>query len=367
MKIIILKENNFSTIIHQTIKVLKNGGLVIFPSDTVYGLLCDATNEQAVKKLIAFKNRPAGKPISVFSNLKFIDQQVKINKEQKKIIEEILPGPFTIILPSKHKVSRLLESETGTLGVRIPMYQLINRLIQEFGKPVTATSANIASRPAKYSIETLLKELTNKQKELIDLIVDAGQLPRNKPSTVVDLSQSDVKILRQGDINFLNKSKTFLSKTSEETKNIAKTILKEKLKEIRSASWRMAENKPLIFIIEGEMGVGKTVFVKGIGEQLGINNIISPTFVIYYEYDKIISNIKNQISKMIHVDLYNIQDKQEFKYLGLEKFLKSGNILCFEWGEKAGEIIELLKEKGNIVYVNMKYVSEREREIIIKT
>ncbi|MEK7109988.1 MAG: tRNA (adenosine(37)-N6)-threonylcarbamoyltransferase complex ATPase subunit type 1 TsaE, partial [Patescibacteria group bacterium] len=125
-----------------------------------------------------------------------------------------------------------------------------------------------------------------------------------------------------------------------------------------------------IFIIEGEMGVGKTVFVKGIGEQLGINNIISPTFVILYEYDikKSFDFAQDkQKSKMIHIDLYNIEDKQEFKYLGVENFLIPGNILCFEWGEKAGEIIKLLKSKGEIVYVKMKYVSEGEREIIIKT
>src|SRR3989344_4120767 len=353
MKTIKLSSNNTDQVINDTITVLKSNGLVIFPSDTVYGLLCDAESGEAVQKLISFKNRPPGKAISVFCDFKSINKLVKINNQQQKIIKEILPGPFTVILPSKHQVNKLLESEKGTLGIRIPMYQLINRLIQEFGKPVTATSANSAGRPANYSIETLLKELTNKQKELIDLIVDAGVLPRNKPSTVVDLSQSDVKILRQGDLDFSNKSKIFLSKSAEETKNIAKKILEE----IRQP----AEKKPSIFIIEGELGVGKTVFVKGLGESLGINNIISPTFVIYYEYD-----IKNQISKMIHIDLYNIQDKQEFMYLGLEKLLVPGNILCFEWGEKAGEIINLLKEKSEIVYVKMRYVDEKTRKIIIK-
>ncbi len=356
MKIIKLRSNNIGQVINNTITILKSNGLVVFPSDTVYGLLCDAANEQAVKKLIDFKNRPPGKAISVFCDFKLINKLVKINKQQQKIIKEILPGPFTIILPSKHQVNKLLESEKGTLGIRIPMDQLINRLIQEFGKPVTATSANLAGRPANYSIKTLLKELTNKQKELIDLVVDAGTLARNKPSTVVDLSQSDVKILRQGDMGFSNKSKIFLSKSAGETKDIAKKILKEKLND---------KNKPLIFIIEGELGVGKTVFVKGLGENLGINNIISPTFVIYYEYDIKKSNIKNQISKMIHIDLYNIQDKQEFMYLGLEKLLVPGNILCFEWGEKAGEMVNLLKRKGEIVYVKMKYVDKNIRKIII--
>jgi tRNA threonylcarbamoyl adenosine modification protein YjeE len=271
-------------------------------------------------------------------------QLVEINKDQQKVFEEILPGPFTIVLPSKHKVNKLLESETGTLGVRVPMYQPIKELVNKFKRPITATSANLAGRSPHYSIGSLLNELTEKQKELIDLIVDAGQLPKNKPSTVVDLSRPNVKILRQGNEDFI-KSKVFRSRTSEETKNIAGQIFTKNYKK---------DEKPLIFIIKGEMGVGKTVFVKGIGEKLGINNIVSPTYVIYYEY-------KN----FYHFDLYQIEDKEEFGHLGIGKFLVPGNILCFEWGEKAGEIIELLKDKGDIVYINMKYINEKEREITV--
>ena len=343
MKIIKISKKNYLEVIEKVIKILKSGGLVVFPSDTVYGLLCDATNETAVKKLIQFKDRPAGKPISIFCNFDLIDQLVTINDQQLETLKQILPGPFTVILPSKHKINKLLESETGTLGIRIPMYRYIERLVDKFNRPITATSANLAGRSPHYSVETLLKELSDKQKGLLDLIIDAGSLPRNKPSTVVDLSQTDVKILRQGDLNFSNKSQTFLSKTSEETKNIAKQILRENINK---------KNKPLVFVIEGEMGVGKTVFVKGIGEQLGIDNIISPTYVVYYEY-----------GNFYHFDLYQIEEKHEFKYLGLEKLLKPGNILCFEWGEKAGEIINILKEKSKIVYVKMEYVNEGIRKI----
>lgn len=355
MKIIQISKNNYSEIIEKIIKIFKSGGLIVFPSDSVYGLLCDATNEKAVKKLITFKNRPAGKPISVFTDFGSISQLVEMNKDQKKVLGEILPGPFTIVLPSKHKVNKLLESETGTLGVRVPVYPPIKELVNKFKKPITATSANLAGRSPHYSIRSLLNELTEKQKKLIDLIVDAGHLPKNKPSTVVDLSRSNVRILRQGNAGFI-KSRIFESRTAEETKNIAGRILTENLKK---------DNKPLIFIIKGEMGVGKTVFVKGIGGKLGINNIISPTYVIYYEYNKNRSNIKDKILKMIHVDLYNIESKDEFTYLGLEKFLEQGNIICFEWGEKAGEIIDLLKNRGNIVYIEMKYINEKKREIIV--
>lgn len=345
MKIIKLNSGNVDQTIYNTIEVLKSTGLVIFPSDTVYGILVDATNNAAVEKLIAFKNRPVGKPISVFTNLGSMDQLVEINKDQQKVFEEILPGPFTIVLSSKHKVNKLLESETGTLGIRVPMYRYIEVLVDQFKRPITATSANLAGRSPHYSIGSLLNELTEKQKKLIDLIVDVGQLPKNKPSTVVDLSRSNVKILRQGNEDFI-KSKVFRSLTSEETKNIAGQIFTKNYKK---------DDKPLIFIIKGEMGVGKTVFVKGIGEKLGIKNIVSPTYVIYYEY-------KN----FYHFDLYQIENKEEFGHLGIDKFLVPGNTLCFEWGEKAGEIIDLLKDKGNIVYINMKYINESEREIIVK-
>ena len=350
MKLVTRNIKNQNKIINRTVNVLQNGGLIIFPTDTVYGLLCDATNEQAVKKLIQFKNRPAGKAISVFSNFNLINQLVKISNQQLTILKQFLPGPFTIILPSKHNVNKLLESETGALGIRIPMYRYIEVLTNTYKKPITATSANLAGRSPHYSVESLLSELTGKQKELIDLVINAGTLPRNKPSTVVDLSKNDVRILRQGDIDFSNQSEKFSSKTVEETKNIAKKILNQNINN---------KNKPLIFIIEGEMGAGKTVFVKGIGEQFGINNIISPTYVIYYEYE-----IKKS-KKMIHIDLYNIEDRQEFKHLGLEKYLFPGNILCLEWGEKVGEIINILKAKGQLVYVKMKYVDEKTREIIV--
>lgn len=351
MKIVKSDDKN---IIEKTGKVLRQSGLVIFPSDTVYGALVDATDEKAVKKLISFKSRPPGKAISVFvSSFKMIDNFVEVNKKQNEMLQEILPGPFTIILPSKHKTSRLLESEKGTLGVRLPSYQLINQLSHKYGKAITATSANLSGRAPHYSVESLLWALTESKKQLIDLVVDAGKLPRNKPSTIIDLSLPKIKILRQGEIIFKD-SRTFISVSPNQTKEIAKLLISRWLKKNLT--------KPLIFIIQGELGVGKTVFVKGVGDYLGVKNIISPSFVIYYEYP--VSG--NLISRLVHIDLYNIEESDEFKYLGLEKYLKDKNLLCFEWGEKTGEILNLLQKKGKIIYINMKYINEQKREISVK-
>ncbi len=337
--------------IKEALKVLRQGGLVVFPSDTVYGLLVDATNEKAVQKLIDFKNRPPGKPISVFvADLKMLEDQVEVNGNQKRMIREILPGPFTLVLTSKHRLSSLLESEKGTLGVRIPDYQPVNSLVSRFGKPVTATSANLSGRFPHYQVESLLKELPKKKKELIDLIVNAGKLPKNKPSTIIDLTAPKIKIIRQGDVA-LESQKSFISRSPSQTKKVASYIVKKEMKK--------SVDRPIIFIIEGELGVGKTIFVKGAGEYFSIKNIVSPTFVVYYEYD-----INNPVlRKFIHFDLYNIQEKEEFKYLGIENYLKRGNILFFEWGEKVGEIYPLLQKKGKIVHIKIEYIDETSRRI----
>jgi len=340
--------------INQTIKIINRGGLVIFPSDTVYGAIVDATNTQAVKKLIQFKARPPGKAISVFvRDFKMLNQLVEVNDRQNRTLKEILPGPFTVILKSKHKAVKLLESEKGNLGIRIPINRLIGKLIAKLGKSITATSANLSGYPPHYSIESLMKRLPLQKKQLIDFIVDVGKLPRNKPSTVIDLTEPLLKILRQGDIKLITTGK-YLSQSPEQTKKISQFVLEKYISNLKT--------EPLIIFIKGDLGVGKTIFVKGIGEGLGVTNIISPSYVIYYEYP-----IKVQsFNRLVHVDLYNIEEKEEFKHLGLGKYFHEGNIICFEWGEKAGEIYNKLKKIGEVVFVEMKYVSEREREIIIR-
>jgi len=340
------------TAIHESIKVLKSGGLVIFPSDTVYGALVDSTNKKAVGKLMGFKNRPIGKPISVFvSDFMMMEEYVNVGKN-KLLLNKLLPGPFTVILDSRHKVESPLESERGTLGVRIPDYPLLIRLVELFRKPITATSANISGRPAHYSVETLLRDFPQIKKNMIDLIVDGGKLPRNKPSTVIDLTTPEIKIMRHGDID-IKDSQTFISKSSGETEKIAQYIVTRQLKR--------KSHKPLIFILEGDMGVGKTIFVKGAGKLLDIENITSPTYVISCEYKV----AKWGIKQLIHCDLFNIEEENEYKYLGLEQYLMLGNILFMEWGEKAGSLYDLLKSKGEVIHIGMKYINEKEREIRI--
>jgi L-threonylcarbamoyladenylate synthase len=268
-------KNDKNSVIKEAIHVLEKGGLIIFPSDTVYGLLVDATNEKAVEKLIAFKNRPPGKAISVFVSQEMLKDQVEITEKSHSLLKHLLPGPFTVILPSKHRVSSKLESEKGTLGIRMPDYELVADLVNAFGKPITATSANLGGRSPHYSIESLLNQLPKQKQDLIDLIVDAGKLPRNKPSTVVDLTQNNIKIVRQGDILFSD-TETYHSKTPIQTRKLGSYIIEKILK--------VEKGKPIVIVLVGDLGAGKTMLTKGIAEFLEVEKVISPTFVVYYEY-----------------------------------------------------------------------------------
>jgi len=339
--------------VQKALDVLQKGGLVVVPSDTVYGLSVDGTNKKAVEKLIAFKSRPTGKPISVFvHDIDRAQRIVDMSDIQRTMLDNMLPGSFTLILPSKHVVDKHLESEKETLGIRIINHPFISQLTHVYKNPITATSANLSGGSPHYSIDSLLDSLSIKKKEMIDLVIDYGQLAYNKPSTVIDISQDEISVLRKGDMG-VGEKREYVTRSEDETKKIAVDLI-ERLR-------RNENKKPLVLVLQGELGVGKTQFVKGIGHFLGINDIISPTFVIYYEYD--IPNEKK--SKFYHVDLYNISQKDEFEHLGFDQMLALANVICIEWGEKSGEIISMLKKKAQIVFVHFSNISENEREIVV--
>lgn len=352
-----LSQEGNDRVISETVNTLKNGGLVVFPSDTVYGLLVDARQEQAVEKLIAFKNRPPGKAISVFvKDMQMINQYATLSEKQEALLKSILPGPFTVVLDSKHLLDRRLESETGTVGLRIPDFELVNTLLKTYGSPVTATSANLGGSNPHYSIGSFLHKLPKKKEALIDLIVDAGKLPRKKPSTVVDLTGDVTKTLREGEIIF-DKKDTFLSKSAAQTRKIGEFIIDKAVKR--------STGKPITVILRGDLGAGKTEMTRGIAAYLGVEKIVSPTYVIYYEYD-VLSGRESQYDRVVHGDLYTITDPQEFENLGLEAYLDTPTILIFEWGEKLGALYDTFKKRSQVIFVEIRHRSETEREIEIK-
>ncbi|MFA6184717.1 MAG: L-threonylcarbamoyladenylate synthase [Candidatus Shapirobacteria bacterium] len=368
MKLLEISENNYQKIIEEAVKVLRSGGLVVFPSDTVYILTVDPTNEKAVKKLLSFKNRWTGKAISIaVLNKKMAKDYVELSENGENIYTNLLPGPFTIVSNGKGKVAKGIEAENGTLGIRIPDNKYISDLIKLLGRPVTATSANLSGRTPNYSIASFLKTLSNKKKKMINLIVDVGKLPRNKPSTVIDVTESELKILRRGDLITGSETQTLISKSEKETEKIAEFILSKSLSASPHLPLTKGRNKSLIFALTGDLGCGKTVFSRKIGHLLGVKEIItSPTFVIYNEYETNPSKSpfdKGDFKKFLHFDLYRISADYELEEIKFFELFKN-NVDCIEWPENMGEKnFERLKKENKVVTIQFKYLDEKTREI----
>lgn len=327
--------------VNKIVEVLKNGGLVVMPSDTVYILAIDATNIKAVKKLLNFKNRWIGKAISVaITDFEMANEYAKIGKTEKNIYSSLLPGPFTLISKGKHKVAKGIEAEDGSLGIRIPDNKLILEVIEKIKKPISATSANLSGRRPHYSVDSFLKTLSEKKKKMIDLIIDKGKLPRNKPSTVIDIRESEMKILRRGEL-IVKDSKNFISKSEKDTKKIAQLVFSK-------------INKPIILGLSGELGTGKTIFSKEIGKLMGIDEkIVSPTFNIYNDY-----------GDFLHMDLYRITNQNEIDGLKFFEIINGKKIVCIEWIENLGKNnLKKLKKYFNLKFLIFNYIDEKSREI----
>ncbi len=323
MQVLDLSKLSIETVIKQAIEVLQSGGLIIFPTETTYGAGVIATDQDAVNKLLKYKARRQGKPLSIAVCCKdMAEKYVEVNEQAKTLYQQFLPGPVTVVSTGKHKVAAEVESEFGTLGVRIPDYPMLLELIKMLGQPITATSANASGKKRPYSVPDLLDRLSKKQQNLIDLIIDAGQLPVNPPSTVIDTTHSTPVVFRQGQIEIASKPTTSLrSANVDETKKIAgKLLLKHQDK---------LKHGVLIFGLNGPLGAGKTVFAQGIAEYLQISApIVSPTYSYIEEY----RFGKNQLIGMLyHADVWKVDSEAVFNKLEFEQLLKPGNVLIIEW------------------------------------
>ena len=358
MQIIKLSKTNQQEIILKAIAVLKKDGIIIYPTETCYGVGVDATNSEAVKKLLTYKERPTGKAISVaVSDEQMAQKYVKVNETARNLYKNFLPGPITVIsnIKRSQKIATGIAAEDGSLGIRIPDYSLMVRIIKQFGKPITATSANMSGRKTPYKIADILNNIPEKKKGLIDLIIDAGELPHNPPSTVVDTRLNDEKVLREGSILFespTNKSyKTYMSLSEEETQKIGEDLMYKLLPKLKHSC--------IIFALQGELGAGKTQFAKGVARALGIKETItSPTFVLVKEYpfQLRITNYELRVDgTLFHIDTWRLQDEKELEDLGFERMIKPGNVILVEWIQKARTIFDLLTKetKTLVVWLNL--------------
>jgi L-threonylcarbamoyladenylate synthase len=182
--------------IEKAIGVLKSGGIVAFPTDTVYGIGADILNKSAVERIFSAKGRDSRKPLQVLiadkNDLSFIaENQSDI---LYSLVKKFMPGALTIVMSAKSDFPKWVTCGLDTVGVRMPANALALRMIKAFGRPISATSANISGMPDPKDAQQVLEYLDGK----IDLILDGGPTTDNIPSTVIDISVNPPRILRHG-------------------------------------------------------------------------------------------------------------------------------------------------------------------------
>jgi L-threonylcarbamoyladenylate synthase len=169
-------------------EIIKKNGIVIYPTETVYGIGANIFSNAALEKVFAIKKRNKDKPVSVaVSDLKMMEELVYIGKKEKKFIEKFLPGPVTLLLKKKKIVNDMLTSGSELVGIRFPAHKTTIKLIELAGVPITSTSANFSGEPPPQRVKDIRINA--------DYIIDGGEC-RGEPSTVVDLV--NWKIVRTG-------------------------------------------------------------------------------------------------------------------------------------------------------------------------
>ena len=191
------KNNNFEEL-KAPAEAIKQGKLVLFPTETVYGIGANALDEKAVKKIYEAKGRASDNPlIAHISNLEMLKKLVtEIGEREKKLIEKFWPGPLTIIFNKSNIVPNIITAGLETVAIRMPSNEIAKRLIEYSGVPIAAPSANISGKPSGTVVEDILEELDGK----VEYIIDGGMVDIGLESTVIRVIDGKVHILRPGKI-----------------------------------------------------------------------------------------------------------------------------------------------------------------------
>ncbi len=188
-------------IINQAVSIVQRGGSIIYPTDTLYGLGVNALDEYAVARLFKIKQRPETKPVPVMlKNIAMARKLVYLDKKQEKFLEKVWPGAITVILKKREIAPMALTAGKDTLGLRIPEHFFTQALMESLDLPITCTSANLSGEAGLTCSAEAIK-VFNHTYPRPDLFLDAGDLPANQPSAVIDLTGSEPKILRMGPVS----------------------------------------------------------------------------------------------------------------------------------------------------------------------
>ena len=192
------EENPDPRRVRQIVDILRNGGIIIYPTDTVYGLGCDITNQKAVEKICKIKGiNPKKHNFSfVCADLSIISHYTRvITKPVFKMMKKALPGPFTFILEASSQVPKILHSNKKTVGIRVPNHGVPRAIVEELGQPILSTSIYDEDEIVEYSTDPVL--IFVKYQNLVDVVIDGGY-GSNVPSTILDCTGEEVVVVREG-------------------------------------------------------------------------------------------------------------------------------------------------------------------------
>ena len=194
----LFNENPNPREVRKIVEILRNGGVIVYPTDTVYGLGCDITNQKAVEKVARYKGIQIEKSnfsfiCSDFSHLS--DYTKPISNSIFKLIRKNLPGPFTFILNANNNVPRYFKGKKKTVGIRIPDNNIIREIVSELGNPIMSTSVHDEDEILEYTTDPEL--IHEKYGEIADVVIDGGY-GELVPSTIIDCTSDEPTIVRQG-------------------------------------------------------------------------------------------------------------------------------------------------------------------------
>lgn len=179
--------------------IIRDGGIVVFPTETVYGIGANGLKETAIKKLYEVKQRPINKPISLLVNsIEMIEEIAKdITEIEYDLIKRFFPGPLTIVLKKREIVPDIVTAGFNTVGIRMPENEIALKLIEYAGVPIATPSANISGRPSGTNLKEIMKDFNNK----VDYFIDGGISKIGVASTIVQVINGNPCILRKGKIS----------------------------------------------------------------------------------------------------------------------------------------------------------------------
>lgn len=188
------QDNPQQRLINRVVECLKQGGVIAYPTDTIYGLGCDIFNKKGIKKIYQIKQRDPRKPFSfICADLSDVANYAQVSNFAFKIMKRYLPGPFTFVLEASRIVPDILTTRQKTVGIRIPDNAIALGIVRELGHPIVTTSANLSGEDT-HCDPALIEQEIGKQ---LEMVVDGGIL-RGDQSTVISLIDDHVDILRQG-------------------------------------------------------------------------------------------------------------------------------------------------------------------------